>query len=64
MNLPVIIDVLVNDFDMDGDELTVISVTEPSNGQNEINPDGTVLYFPSPDFSGEDCKLLYLDTFS
>ena len=43
-NSPVVIDVLTNDFDFDGDELTVIETAEPGNGQVEINPDGTVTY--------------------
>ncbi|KAL9187030.1 hypothetical protein ACHAXT_010750 [Thalassiosira profunda] len=53
-NTPVDVDVLVNDFDFDGDELTVISTTEPSNGQATINQDGTVSYTPNNGFSGED----------
>ena len=47
---------MTNDFDFDGDELTVIETTEPGNGQVEINPDGTVTYTPDNGFSGDDCK--------
>ncbi len=53
---PVEIDVLINDFDFDGDDLTVVDTTDPSNGQVQINPDGTVTYYPNPGFSGDDCK--------
>lgn len=55
-----VIDVLVNDFDMDGDALTVVSTTNPINGQVQINPDSTVTYTPNIDFVGEDseCPLI------
>lgn len=48
---------LANDFDFDGDPLSVISTTQPGNGQVEINTDGTVTYTPVDGFSGDDCKL-------
>ena len=56
INTPVAIDVLINDFDFDGDELTVISTTEPSHGWVEINPDGSISYYPDSDFTGNDCE--------
>ena len=49
----------MNDFDMDGDELTVISTTEPNNGWVEFNTDNTVTYYPSTGFSGDDCELYH-----
>ncbi len=48
---PVIIDVLANDHDEDDDELTLISVTNPSSGTTEII-DGKVVYHPAGMTSG------------
>ena len=45
-DMPVTIDVLINDFDVDGDPLTVTDVTDPTNGLAVINADGTVDYTP------------------
>lgn len=50
---PVIIDVLDNDTDPNGDPLTVISATA-GNGTVEINPDGTLTYSPDADYNGAD----------
>ena len=50
---PVIIPVLDNDSDPDGDPLVVISATAP-NGQIVINPDGTITYQPDPGYHGPD----------
>ncbi|UCG56449.1 MAG: tandem-95 repeat protein [Phycisphaerales bacterium] len=49
----VTIDVLANDSDVDGDPLTVQSITQPEHGATEII-EGSVRYTPDPDFSGED----------
>ena len=49
-----IIDVLVNDSDVEGDTLTVDSVTQPANGTVTINADGTVTYTPDAGFTGDD----------
>jgi len=56
MNTPVIVDVLTNDTDPDGDTLTVVpgSVTQPANGTVELNPDGTITYTPNDGFFGYD----------
>ena len=43
-NTPVTIDVLANDSDPDGDDLTVISVEQPAGGSVVDNGDGTVTY--------------------
>uniref|UniRef100_UPI002610B880 Ig-like domain-containing protein n=1 Tax=uncultured Christiangramia sp. TaxID=503836 RepID=UPI002610B880 len=51
---PVQIDVLNNDSDPDGDELTVTEVTQPGNGSAVINTDGTVTYSPNANFNGTD----------
>jgi CshA-type fibril repeat protein len=50
---PVVVSVLANDSDPDGDALTVTSATA-SNGSVSINPDGTLLYAPNANFNGVD----------
>ncbi len=49
---PVIVAVLANDTDPDGQALSVTSVTVPSIGTAVINPDGTVSYTPPALFVG------------
>lgn len=50
---PVVIDVLANDSDPEGDPLTIVSVTEPAHGT--ATHDGTtVTYTPDPDHCGTD----------
>ncbi|MFC1547207.1 Ig-like domain-containing protein [Candidatus Neomarinimicrobiota bacterium] len=51
---PVIIDVLANDSDPDGDALSVTDVTQGANGTASIEQDGTVTYAPAPDYNGSD----------
>src|SRR5262245_19935850 len=53
-NTPVTINVLANDFDFDGDPLTVSAVTQGANGSVVINPNNTVTYSPAPNFAGND----------
>ncbi len=48
----VIIDVLDNDSDPDGDPLTVTEATSP-DGTVTINGDGTITFDPTPGFNGE-----------
>ncbi len=50
---PVTIDVLNNDSDIDGDTLTVDSVTQGING-SVTNNGGNVTYTPAPGFNGTD----------
>jgi large repetitive protein len=50
---PVIVPVLANDTDADGDPLTVTAASAV-NGTVVINPDGTVAYTPNPNFNGTD----------
>jgi gliding motility-associated-like protein len=50
----VIISVLDNDSDPDGDELTIVSTTTPENGTVVINNDGTITYIPNENFNGTD----------
>jgi len=46
--------VLTNDGDVDGDALSVTSATVPANGAAVIEPDGSVTYTPTPEYSGPD----------
>jgi uncharacterized repeat protein (TIGR01451 family) len=48
------ISVLANDTDIDGDSLSIASVTQPGNGRATIGADGTILYTPAPGFRGVD----------
>ncbi len=48
---PIIINVLANDSDIEGDSLSVLSVTQPANGGTSINPDNTVTYTPDGIFT-------------
>ena len=52
-NVAVTIDVLANDSDVDGDTLTIMSVTSPAHGTAQI-VSGQVLYTPAQDYSGPD----------
>ncbi len=54
------LDVLANDTDPDGDELTIIDVSAPSNGQVEI-AGGLLLYTPSSGFTGTDTFTYTID---
>ncbi|WP_281859828.1 cadherin-like domain-containing protein, partial [Litoreibacter halocynthiae] len=50
---PVTVDLLANDSDADGDDLTVINATVPANqGTLVDNGDGTVTFTPAPNFNG------------
>ncbi len=51
-NTPVIIPVLGNDSDPDGNPLTIVSSTPPSSGNVNVNGDGTVTYTPANGFTG------------
>ena len=53
-NTPVIINVLANGSDSDGDKLTITAVSTPANGSVVINSDGTVTYTSKTDFVGTD----------
>ncbi|MDQ2635460.1 MAG: Ig-like domain-containing protein, partial [Actinomycetota bacterium] len=53
--IPVVIDVLGNDFDPSGGEhLSVRIVHQPHMGTAELNDDGTITYTPTADFRGSD----------
>jgi hypothetical protein len=50
----VMIDVLANDTDADGDRLMVVNATQGRNGSVTINTDGTLTYVPAKNFCGSD----------
>ncbi|PYG31585.1 Ig-like domain-containing protein [Pelagimonas varians] len=54
LDTAVIIDVLGNDSDPDGDPLSIAAYTAPINGNVTDNGDGTMTYTPAPGFSGTD----------
>ncbi|MCG6902819.1 MAG: cadherin-like domain-containing protein, partial [Rhodobacter sp.] len=49
----VVIDVLANDSDLEGDDLSVIGASA-ANGSVVINEDGTLTYTPNEDYTGND----------
>jgi outer membrane protein OmpA-like peptidoglycan-associated protein len=51
---PVVVFVLRNDTDPDGDTLSVVSATPGIRGQTRVNPDGSVTYTPNVDWCGTD----------
>ena len=53
-NTAVVIDVLANDSDGDGDTLTILSFDAPANGAVAENPNGTLTYTPDSGFFGVD----------
>ncbi len=53
-NTSAIIMVKSNDFDPDGDSLSVQIVSVPANGNVVVNPNGTVTYSPNFNFVGVD----------
>ena len=46
--------VLANDTDLDGDTVSVSSMTAPGHGNAVINPDGTITYTPAANYHGAD----------
>ena len=46
------IPVLENDYDPDGDALSVTDYSQPISGTAALNPDDTILYTPSADYCG------------
>jgi len=53
VNTVQIIDVITNDFDPDGDTITICDFTQPSNGSVAL-VDGMFVYTPNPDYVGTD----------
>jgi len=58
---PIIIDVLTNDIDLDGDTLTVVDVSQGKHGTAAIQADGHILYTPDSDYYGRDNFVYYVD---
>ena len=50
----VVLNVLANDADVDGDVLTVTGVTAPTHGAALLNADGSITYTPSANYNGPD----------
>jgi hypothetical protein len=48
-----VLDLLTNDGDVDGDQLSIIKTDDPAHGRLE-EKDGRLTYEPLPDFNGED----------
>lgn len=53
-NVPVVINVIGNDQDVDGDALVVTSFTQATSGTVTDNADGSLTYAPNPGYSGTD----------
>jgi VCBS repeat-containing protein len=53
-DVPVVVAVLSNDSDLDGDVLLVTLADQPANGTATVNPNGTVTYVPNANFNGSD----------
>ena len=53
-DVAVVIEVLFNDNDVDGDPLSASVVTQPANGVATVNLDGTLTYTPNSNFFGSD----------
>lgn len=54
LNSSITLNLIANDFDADGDRISVASITQPPNGTAVLNADGSVFYTPARDFSGVD----------
>lgn len=53
-NVTTVIPVLINDYDPNGDILTITSAVQPVNGAITVNPDNSIDYTPTVDFAGSD----------
>ncbi|AGZ46430.1 Ig-like domain-containing protein [Actinoplanes friuliensis] len=53
-NLPLVVPVLADDSDPNGDPLTVTIDTQPLHGTAAVAADGTVTYTPAPGYRGPD----------
>ena len=68
-DIPVSINVLGNDIDIDGDSLTLTIVGNPSNGNAVVNNNGTqgdrtddfITYTPNPNTNGNDSLIYQVD---
>ncbi len=53
-DVPVVANVTDNDDDIDGDNLEIKIRKQPSNGTVVMSPDGSFVYTPNQDYSGQD----------
>jgi len=53
-NVSIVLSVLANDTDIDGNPLTVTATGTPPHGITSILPDNTVRYTPQPNFTGTE----------
>lgn len=51
---PVVINVMANDSDADGDNLSILSFSQASKGTVSINDDDTLIYTPAKNFKNSD----------
>ncbi len=51
---PVTIAIFANDFDVDGDDIFLVAVAKPQNGETVYNSDRELTYTPDTDFSGQE----------
>jgi hypothetical protein len=54
VGVAVVLSVLDNDSDPDGDPLTITDIGDPANGSAVVNGDGTITYTPDANFTGTD----------
>src|SRR5207249_1548430 len=47
-------DLLANDSDVDGDPLTAVLISGPSDGSLALSADGSFMYTPGANFNGSD----------
>lgn len=52
LDTPIVVDVLSNDMDIDGDTLSIFGTPTAENGTVSVNPDGTLLFTPAAGFTG------------
>jgi Ca2+-binding RTX toxin-like protein len=52
--VPVDVEVLTNDEDADGDDLSIVSVAPPVHGTAAVHAGGSVAYVPAAGFEGDD----------
>lgn len=52
LDTPVVIDVLSNDMDIDGDPLSIVGTPTTADGTVAVNPDGSLTFTPNPGFVG------------
>ena len=53
-NSSIIISILTNDSDPEGDPISIFSTTNPTNGTITVNANGTITYTPQTGFVGND----------